>query len=580
MIQTVRGMRDLFGPELAEWHRAEEVFRKVSAEFGYEEFRTPMLEHTELFKRGVGLDTDIVGKEMYSFEDRSGDNLTMRPEMTAPIVRAAIEHSLLRHSPVTRIWYAGPIFRHERPQKGRYRQFHQYGAECLGSPNPEGDAEIILLANEILQRIGVKRYTLEINTLGSPESRTAYRATLVAYLQLHSTRLSQDSLRRLETNPLRVLDSKDPLDGPIVDGAPRLADHLDDASQAHMASVQAILDAAGVPYIVNPVMVRGLDYYSHTVFEFTTDALGSQNAICGGGRYDPLFALIGGTDASAVGFSIGIDRVMLLLETERTEPSVAPATDVYVCATGDAARLPVQLIALRLRRRGFSTVTDLLRRAMKGQMKDADRLRVKWTATIGDDELANGTLVLKNMQTREQRIIPQTELIDAIRESETSSEFTPVDDAHANVDSFNELSAKSSPGLRLARVARKWSRMLDTALAELDLTTTLYAVLDGVERLSAKGSIITVSSLGHVTHLDVLLVKKVLRTLAERSLIVTVDVEAKPPAQDFTLTKEGINVIRLARKLIAKLDTEMLKYAAPTEPAVRSIASSEASDEP
>ena len=414
MIQTVRGMRDLFGPELAEWHRAEDVFRTVSAEFGYEEFRTPMLEHTELFKRGVGLDTDIVGKEMYSFEDRSGDNLTLRPEMTAPIVRAAIEHSLLRHSPVTRIWYCGPLFRHERPQKGRYRQFHQYGAECLGSPNPEGDAEIILLANEILQRIGVKRYTLEINTLGSKESRSAYRRMLVAYLQKHATRLSEDSLRRLETNPLRVLDSKDPLDRPIVDGAPRLADHLDEASRAHLAGVRAILDAAGVAYIVNPHMVRGLDYYSHTVFEFTTDALGSQNAICGGGRYDPLFALIGGTDASAVGFSIGIDRVMLLLEAERTEKRQAPAPDVYLCAIGDAARLPVQLLALRLRRRGFSAVTDLLRRSVKGQMKDADRLRATWTVSIGNDELASGTLVLKHMQTGEQKTIAQTELEAAI----------------------------------------------------------------------------------------------------------------------------------------------------------------------
>ncbi len=414
MIQTVRGMRDLFGAELAEWHRAEEVFRTVSAEFGYGEFRTPMLENTELFRRGVGLHTDIVGKEMYSFEDRSGDNLTLRPEMTAPIVRAAIEHSLLRHSPVTRIWYAGPLFRHERPQKGRYRQFHQYGAECLGSPNPESDAEIILLASEILQRVGVRRYTLEINTLGSPVARKAYRNTLIDYLLSHSSRLSAESLRRIDSNPLRVLDSKDPLDKPIIDAAPRLADHLDAESRTHFAAVLAILDAAGIPYIVNPLMVRGLDYYSHTVFEFVTDALGSQNAICGGGRYDPLFALIGGTDAPAVGFSIGIDRVMLLLETERTEQRNAPSPDVYLCAIGEAARLPVQLLALRLRRRGFSAVTDLLRRTVKGQMKDADRQRVTWTVSIGDDELANGTLVLKNMQTGEQKTIAQTELETAL----------------------------------------------------------------------------------------------------------------------------------------------------------------------
>lgn len=410
MIQVVRGMRDIHGPEMAAWHRAEAIFRDVSFAFGYEEFRTPVVEHTELFKRGVGEGTDIVGKEMYTFEDRSGDSLTLRPEMTAPIVRAAIEHNLVRHQPVTRLWYAGPLFRHERPQKGRYRQFHQYGAECLGSPNPEADVEIVMLAHDVLRRIGVTTFTLDLNTLGSAASRQAYTATLVDYLQQNADRLSADSVRRLEQNPLRILDSKDAGDAAIIAAAPRLADHLDEESRTHFATVTSLLDAAGIAYRINPLMVRGLDYYSHTVFEFVTTALGSQNAICGGGRYDPLFAILGGGATPAVGFSIGIERVLMLLEAEQGGWGEAPAPDVYLCAIGEAARMPVALMATRLRRAGLAAVTDLLRRSVKGQMKEADRLRAAVTVTIGDQELADGTVVVKRMATGAQETLPQESL--------------------------------------------------------------------------------------------------------------------------------------------------------------------------
>lgn len=409
-IGCVRGTRDLFGPEMEGWHRAEEVFRSRSKAFGYAEFRTPIIEHTELFKRGVGEHTDIVGKEMYTFEDRGGDSLTLRPEMTAPIVRAAIEHNLLRHSPVTRLWYAGPLFRYERPQKGRYRQFHQYGAECLGSAEPEADGEIILLAADVIANIGVKRVELRLNTLGSPEARAAYRQTLVAYLQQHQDRLSDDSMRRLTSNPLRILDSKDERDRPIVDAAPRLVDHLDDASRAHFDAVRAMLDAAGVQYTVDPLMVRGLDYYSHTVFEFVTDALGSQNAVCGGGRYDPLFAMLGGVETPAVGFSIGIERLLLLLETEQGGWGEPSGVHVYMCNMGEAALLPVHLIALRLRRQGISVVTDLQRRSLKSQFKEANRLHATFTVTIGEQELANGTAVVKDMRTGEQQTVATTDI--------------------------------------------------------------------------------------------------------------------------------------------------------------------------
>ncbi len=411
MIKAVRGMRDIHGAEMATWHRAEEVFRSVSAAFGYREFRTPMVEHTELFQRGVGEGSDIVGKEMYTFEDRGGDSLTLRPEMTAPIVRAAIEHNLVRHQPTTRLWYYGPLFRYERPQKGRYRQFHQYGAELLGSANPEADVEIILLAHEALRALNISNLSLEINTLGSPSSREAYRTALVTYLSDHQGQLSEDSQRRLQTNPLRILDSKNEGDRVITAGAPVLKDHLDEASRAHFATVTTLLDAAGVKYTVNDRLVRGLDYYSHTVFEITTDDLGSQNAVCGGGRYDPLFAMLGGQETPAVGFSIGVERIILLLEQQEGGFPQAPPADVYIAAMTDDARLPAQLMALRLRRAGLSVLTDTQRRSAKAQLKEAGKEQVRWALLLGDDELAAETVVAKAMHDGTQTTVAQSDLI-------------------------------------------------------------------------------------------------------------------------------------------------------------------------
>lgn len=410
-IQAVRGTKDISGEEMRKWHRAEQVFRDVTAAFNYQEYRTPMFEHTELFKRGVGQDTDIVGKEMYTFEDRGGDSLTLRPEMTAPIVRACIEHSLLHHNPIQRLWYAGPQFRYDRPQKGRYRQFHQFGAECIGSPHPEADAEIILLAYEALRRYGASAFTLEINSLGTAEVRSEYRAALIAFLEEHFQELSEDSQKRMHANPLRVLDSKDERDKAVVQHAPLLRDHLDEASRAHMQAVLALLDVVGVPYTLNPYLVRGLDYYNHTVFEFTTNALGTQNAIGGGGRYDPLFSMLGGGDHPAVGFSIGIERMILLHDAQNVDEQGADEPrGVYLSAIGEEARLPVQMIALRLRRKGIHVVTDLLRRSVKAQMKDANRENVAYTIMIGESELANQTAVVKNMITGEQVTVDQSSI--------------------------------------------------------------------------------------------------------------------------------------------------------------------------
>lgn len=409
MITVLRGMRDIHGAEMALWHRVEDVMRRLSHAFGYEEFRTPIVEHTELFKRGVGEETDIVGKEMYTFEDRGGDSITLRPEMTAPIVRAAIEHNLVRHQPTTRLWYMGPLFRYERPQKGRYRQFHQFGAECLGSPHPEADVEIMLLAAETLRELGVPNVKLEINTLGTPSARAAYRQSLVEYLTANQSKLSADSQRRLQTNPLRVLDSKDPEDRVVIANAPLLIDHLDEESRVHFDTVRLLLDTSGVPYEVNPLLVRGLDYYSHTVFEFTSTDLGSQNTVCGGGRYDPLFAMLGGGDVPAVGFSIGMERLIILLEQAQGAANPVPP-DVYLSAMGDEARVPAQLLALRLRRGGWSVVTDVLRRSGKAQLKDANRFNVRYTMILGGDELAAGTITVKSMADGSQQTVPVTEI--------------------------------------------------------------------------------------------------------------------------------------------------------------------------
>lgn len=409
MMKAVRGMRDVFGEEMATWHRVEQIFRTVSAAFGYHEFRTPMLEHTELFARGVGEGSDIVGKEMYTFLDRGGDSVTMRPEMTAPIVRAAIEHNILRHQPTSRLWYYGPLFRYERPQKGRYRQFHQFGAELLGSPHPEADAEIIMLAYETLRAVGAKLIegvALEINTLGTASTREAYREALVQHFTAHRSALSEDSQRRLDTNPLRILDSKHPDDQSLIADAPALRTYLDVAAHMHFDTVRLLLDAAGIPYTVNDRLVRGLDYYSHTVFEITTTQLGSQNAVCGGGRYDPLFEMVGGTPAPAVGFSIGVERLVLLLEQMEGGLQPPSRAQVAVIALADEARLPAQLVALRLRRDGVSVITDVQRRSAKAQLNAAVKEQAQYAILLGTDELAAGTAMVKNLATASQETVP------------------------------------------------------------------------------------------------------------------------------------------------------------------------------
>jgi len=405
-IQAVRGMNDLLPQATASWRAVEDTARRVLDAYGYHEIRFPLLEKTELFARSIGDATDIVEKEMYTFEDRNGDSLTLRPEGTAGCVRAGIENGLL-HNQVQRLWYTGAMFRHERPQKGRLRQFHQIGVEAFGMEGPAIDAEQILLCARLWQALGVSGLRLQINSLGTAEARAAYRDKLVAYLQSHQEILDDDSRRRLGKNPLRVLDSKEPAMQQVIAGAPDLMEHLDSESKHHFASLCATLDAAGVKYEVNPRLVRGLDYYTRTVFEWVTDQLGAQSAVCAGGRYDGLVAMLGGQSTPAAGFAIGLERLVELLGLNNNVPA-SSAVQVYIAALGDGTMAPALLMAEQLRNIGLAVACDAGGGSLKSQLKRADRSGARLALLLGDDERARGVVALKDLR----RESPQVELAE------------------------------------------------------------------------------------------------------------------------------------------------------------------------
>jgi histidyl-tRNA synthetase len=384
--------------------------------FGYGEIRIPIFEHTGVFARAIGEETDIVGKEMYTFVDRGGDSMTLRPEFTAGVIRAAAQHSILGQSPLHRFWYCGPLFRYERPQKGRFRQFHQFGAECIGADSPESDAEIILLARQCLIAAGINGFRLQINTLGNSESRAAYRARLSDFLQSVAERLSDESRRRMERNPLRVLDSKDERDREALVNAPSLTDFLDLESKVHFELVLKILDSQGIPYEIHSRLVRGLDYYSHTVFEFIGDSLGSQDALGGGGRYNNMFEYFGAKSAPAVGFSLGMERIMLTLEQQSPVLYSPERPDVSLIALGEESVNTVWKYADVLRAEGLSVITDVLGRSMKSLMKEADKFSIPVVLIVGENELAAGTVILRDMRNGGQRECPSNKIVAAIRE--------------------------------------------------------------------------------------------------------------------------------------------------------------------
>ena len=395
-IQAIRGMHDILPERIGTWQRIEDGARLVLGSYGYAEIRTPLVEVTELFKRSIGEVTDIVEKEMYSFPDRNGDSLSLRPEGTASCVRAAIENGLL--SQPQRLWYRGPMFRHERPQRGRYRQFHQIGVEVLGLAGPDIDLEVILLTARLWRTLGLGGLRLEINTLGDSDERAAYRDELVAFLERHQERLDTDSRNRLLTNPLRVLDSKVPETQAIVADAPSLLDRLGEETRGHFAAIRQGLDAAGVPYRVNPRLVRGLDYYNRTVFEWITDDLGAQGTVCAGGRYDGLVGQLGGRDTPAVGFAMGIERLVELLELGPELPR-APL-DAYLVAVGERAQAEAPLIAERLRDLAprLRLLTHCGGGSFKSQFKRADKSGARYALVIGDGELERAVIGVKPLR--------------------------------------------------------------------------------------------------------------------------------------------------------------------------------------
>jgi histidyl-tRNA synthetase len=410
-IQPVRGMNDVLPADIGAWQHLERVARGVFEAYGYEELRVPIVEHTELFQRSIGEYTDIVEKEMYTFEDSGGNRLTLRPEATAGIARAAISNGMLRGAR-HKLWCVGPMFRHERPQKGRYRQFYQFDLEALGFPGPDVDIELIALSARLWRALQLTRVRLTINSLGTMESRASYRDQLQHYFRAHHAQLDEDSRRRLDGNPLRILDSKQPAMRALIAGAPLLTDSLDPESRAHFTALRAGLDALGVAYEVNPRLVRGLDYYSRTVFEWVTDALGAQDAVCSGGRYDGLIAQLGGEPTPAIGFAIGVERVVELLTQAGGVPAAA-APGVYLVANGERAERAALLLAEQLRDAlpGRGVLLNLGGGNFKTQFRRADRSGAQLALILGDSELDRGVAAVKPLRREEGQIdCPLSEL--------------------------------------------------------------------------------------------------------------------------------------------------------------------------
>ncbi len=402
-IQRVKGMYDLLPAETARWHRVERAACKLLQQYGYRELRLPLLERTALFAGAIGESTDVVAKEMYAFEDRNGDHLALRPEGTAGCVRAMIQNGLL-HNHLSKVWYAGPMFRRENVQKGRNRQFYQIGAEAFGVAGPDVDAELILLLARLWQALGLTGLRLELNSLGSGQSRAAYREQLVAYFERHRQQLDADSARRLELNPLRILDSKNPAMAELVAQAPSLLDHLDDESATHFEQLREILDAAGIDYVINPRLVRGLDYYSRTVFEWITTELGAQGTVCAGGRYDGLVAAQGGAETPAIGFAMGVDRLVELLRAQG-DLTAPQAPDVFVIAFGDAATASGLVLAESLREQlpGIHIDNNFGGGSFKAQFKRADKSGASFALIVGEQELADQTVGLKPLRERAEQ---------------------------------------------------------------------------------------------------------------------------------------------------------------------------------
>lgn len=406
-LQKPKGTQDILPKDSGKWQYVEEFARNTFRKYNYAEIRTPLFEHYEVISRSVGDTTDIVTKEMYDFYDKGDRHITLRPEGTAPVVRSYVENKLFApeiQKPV-KLYYMGSMFRYERPQAGRLREFHQIGVECFGSNNPTTDVETIAMAAQFFNEIGIRNVTLQLNSLGNAESRATYRQALIDYLMPLKDNLSKDSQRRLEENPLRVLDSKEKEDKLAVENAPSILDYLDEESQTHFQAVRSLLEALEIPYTINTNMVRGLDYYNHTIFEFTADVAGNELTICAGGRYDSLVAYFGGPETAGFGFGMGVERLLLVLEKQGVELPLEDSLDVYIAVLGEGVNNTALEIVQALRRQGFTVERDYLNRKLKAQFKSADTFGAKVLITLGESEIESKQVTVKNNQTREELIV-------------------------------------------------------------------------------------------------------------------------------------------------------------------------------
>lgn len=402
ITKKIKGTEDVLPKDSYRWQFVEDVMRKESASYGFKEIRTPVFEHTELFARGVGQTTDVVQKEMYTFDTKGGESVTLRPEGTAGAARAVLEHGLVNDSLPIKASYFVSCYRYEKPQAGRLREFHQFGLECYGTQSPVADAELICAAQSIFDRLGIKQLRLEINSIGCPTCRAEYHKALKEYFYGYKDELCETCNSRLEKNPMRILDCKSPVCSKIAQGAPKITDYLCDECREHFASVQKYLDAAGVEYTVNPTIVRGLDYYTKTVFEFVTDFIGAQGTVCGGGRYDGLIEELGGKHLPSLGFAMGIERLLMLMDKQGIEIPEPSTCDLYVAVMGEKASLKSFEIIKAVRSCGLIAETDVVGRGLRAQMKYADKIGAKFSMVLGDNEIEQGKAVIKNMSSGEQ----------------------------------------------------------------------------------------------------------------------------------------------------------------------------------
>ena len=411
-IRTLKGTHDILPSDSQKWQRLEQIVHKVSQRFGYEEIRTPIFEETRLFSRSVGEDTDIVSKEMYSWEDKNGTSITLRPELTASVVRSYIQHNLGGQAPVQRLYYMGPLFRRERPQKGRQRQFHQFGVEAFGSENPEQDAEIIAIAWHILSECGLsENATLRLNSIGPPLCRTAYREALKHFIRPNLAQFSETSQTRFETNPLRILDTKAEHEQKLLEGAPIVSDCFTEEDKVHFESVQRFLNAMNIPFLIDEKLVRGLDYYSRTVFEFTSTKLGAQDALLGGGRYDKLVETLGGKPTPGIGFASGMERFLIAMGDQTIESKM----DIYFVCLDEAGLSTALSLSNELRHAGFSVISDPLRRSLKAQMREANKSRARYAIILGETEMETDSVVLKNLEKGEQETVSQKNIKEKLK---------------------------------------------------------------------------------------------------------------------------------------------------------------------